>query len=423
LYGGAHLWNSTHTLSLKNRTDKFNLKQDFGLDKLEKTSEGLEFRWTKRSGGVTLNVAKPMIKIPLLASHPDIRENAVRVKIFLIKNFFKQKRLLDEIVLRSPEWKTFGYDLSGELNERVILLFKVSRTWNPQKELGIRDSRNLGVAIGKIEFEDSRLSIFEIINPYIYDGNDFNGDGLTEISVWRPTNGYWYIRNGDLKQWGTSGDIPCPGDFDGDGTTDLAIWRPSNGCWYVKDQFITPWGTNGDIPVPGDYDGDKKTDIAVWRPSSGQWFIQKSGGGISIIQWGAAGDIPVPGDYDGDKKTDIAVWRPPSGQWFIQKSGRDISVIQWGAAGDIPVPGDYDGDKKTDIAVWRPPSGQWFIQKSAGRMELIQWGKDGDIPTPGDYDGRGRTEIAVFRPANGLWFVKDQMVIPWGASGDVPLVR
>ena len=131
-------------------------------------------------------------------------------------------------------------------------------------------------------------------------------------------------------------------DFDGDQKSDITIWRPGDGFWYIissKDGSIIyqQWGGGAfnDVPVPGDYDGDGKTDIAVWRPGDGVWYIKSSkDGSIMYQQWGggAFNDVPVPGDYDGDGKTDIAVWRPGDGVWYI-KSSKDGSIIyqQWGA--------------------------------------------------------------------------------------------
>ena len=54
--------------------------------------------------------------------------------------------------------------------------------------------------------------------------------------------------------WGQRRDIPVPGDYNGDGTTDIAIFRPSEGIWYIKDQVTTMWGQiTGDIPLPLPY--------------------------------------------------------------------------------------------------------------------------------------------------------------------------
>ncbi len=103
---------------------------------------------------MSIKIEKPVIQIPLLASHPDIMKNPVKVKIFLIKDFFKQKKQLDEIVLTQSTWKIYEYHVPEEVNQEVILLLKVSRTWNPLKVLGTPDPRNLGVAIGKIDLRE-----------------------------------------------------------------------------------------------------------------------------------------------------------------------------------------------------------------------------------------------------------------------------
>ncbi|MDQ4132929.1 MAG: hypothetical protein M3179_06885 [Actinomycetota bacterium] len=238
---------------------------------------------------------------------------------------------------------------------------------------------------------------------------DFDGNGTTDVSVYRPSNNTWFVRNGTTVTFGAPGDIPVPGNYDGDSDVDIAVFRPSNGYWFVHGGSITQFGAAGDIPVPGNYDGDADTDIAVYRPSNGYWFIH----GGPIVQFGTSGDIPVPGNYDGDADTDIAIYRPSNGYWFV----RNGPTVQFGAPGDIPVPGDYNGNGTTDIAVFRPSNGYWFVNGGP----ITQYGASGDIPVPGDYDGNGTTDIAVFRPSNGYWYVHNGSIVQWGASGDVPL--
>lgn len=154
IYSAVHLWNSTHSLSLKNRTKLLGIKQDFGFYQSEKAKEGMNFRWTREYGGLTVQIKKPVMRIPILASHPDIQRRPVKVRVYLVKEFFKKKKLLKEILLTQSAWQTYEFYLPDEAGQEVILLFEVSRTWNPLKWLGTPDPRNLGVAIADIELKD-----------------------------------------------------------------------------------------------------------------------------------------------------------------------------------------------------------------------------------------------------------------------------
>ena len=270
-------------------------------------------------------------------------------------------------------------------------------------------------------------------------GTDFDGDGKTDLTVFRRANSSWLVRRSSdggtrTQQWGAPGDIPVPGDYDGDGKTDFAVWRRSEGTWYViqssNGSIVTrQWGAPGDVPVPGDYDGDGRTDFAVWRRTTGTWYvIQSSSGAMTSQQWGTPGDIPVPTDYDGDGRTDLAVWRESEGSWYvIQSSNRLRYKKQWGLPGDLPFAGDFDGDRKADFVVWRESEGAWYVlQSSNGASVTRGWGIPGDIPVPGDFDGDGKSDFAVWRESEGVWYIilsssGATTTLTFGASGDSPV--
>jgi O-antigen ligase len=151
LGGISLIWSSTHSLSLQERTRKYDLRQEFGLGPAEKTQDGMDFRWSGRSAGLTLQIENPTIVIPLLASHPDIRERPVRVRIYITTDLGTKPKLVKELWLAENRWERVPIDVLAYVGRQVLLIFETNRTWNPHKAGVSPDSRNLGLAIGKID--------------------------------------------------------------------------------------------------------------------------------------------------------------------------------------------------------------------------------------------------------------------------------
>ncbi len=282
---------------------------------------------------------------------------------------------------------------------------------------------------------DVTLTALRFVNPDS-DG-DFDGDGKTDIAIFRPSVGEWYfLRSGNGAvngaQFGSSTDKPIPGDYTGDGKTDLAFFRPSSGEWFIlrsedSSFYAFPFGVSTDIPTTGDFDGDGKADQAVFRPSNGVWYINRSTGGTTIQQFGTNGDRPVTADYDGDGKSDIAIFRPSVGEWYyLRSTDAQVRGAQFGRSTDKTVQGDYTGDGKADLAFFRPSTGSWFVLRSEDSSFFASpFGVSTDTPTIGDYDGDGKFDQAVFRPSNGVWYVNRStaglQIQQFGTGTDLPV--
>lgn len=281
--------------------------------------------------------------------------------------------------------------------------------------------------------------------------NDFNGDGRTDFSTFRPSNSTWYILpNGSTTftgaTFGATGDRLQPADYDGDGRTDLGVYR--DGTWfYVNSSNGTAvgiqFGAATDIPVIGDYVGDNKADLTVYRPSVGVWYTRDGGtGAVTAVQWGGdASDIPAPGDYDGDCKYDYAVRRTTNDPaatnttWFVRRSSGGATSFRWGTSAMQMALGDYNGDGRTDIGVVATQGGNyfWYVLSTADATTIIvngvNFGVAGDVVVPGDYTGDSSTDLAIWRPSSGIFSYRVATAgatvanTVFGASGDIPTAR
>jgi uncharacterized protein (DUF2141 family) len=280
------------------------------------------------------------------------------------------------------------------------------------------DSRDSGNGSGPYTLRMQDVGIAPAPAPPTRTSFDFDGDGRSDISVFRPSNGVWYLNRStqgfSAAPFGLSNDKLVPADYDGDGRTDVAVFR--DGTWYLQRSQAgligVSFGTAEDIPVPADFNGDGKAELIVFRPSTGLWFVYDLiNNQVNVVTFGQNGDKPVIGDYDGDSKADIAVFRPSNGTWYLQRSRDGMTALAFGQAGDKPVPADYDGDGKTDVAVFRPSNGVWYLLQSSAGLRGIAFGFGTDLPVPADYDGDGRTDVAVFRPSNGTWYIRRNQFI------------
>jgi hypothetical protein len=149
------------------------------------------------------------------------------------------------------------------------------------------------------------------------------------IGIFRPGERKWHLDlnwNGILNACKTdkcyalsvyqNGDVPVAGDWTGRGSTQIGLFRPSTGQWFLDRNANRAWngctkdscvsfGSAGDVPVSGDWNGTGITKIGVFRPSTGEWFLDLDGNGswdgpgldLYVPGYGQAGDVPVVGKW------------------------------------------------------------------------------------------------------------------------------
>jgi hypothetical protein len=133
---------------------------------------------------------------------------------------------------------------------------------------------------------------------------DWNGDGKDTVSIYRASEGRFYIMNqlgtsgGGLGAadfsflFGNPGDEPFVGDFDGNGKDSIGLYRESAGFVYFRNTLTTGvahssfyFGDPGDHVLAGDWNGDGKDSVGVHRPAYDHLYVNLS-------------NTPGPADWD-----------------------------------------------------------------------------------------------------------------------------
>ena len=340
----------------------------------------------------------------------------------------------------------------------------------------------------------------------------FISNGAAREALYRVSQGqgYWIVKREketEVIPWGLPGDIPVPGDYDGDGETDLVVYRPGLEQWFlnfssIPAQFLNDTGLGSDsfrmrYFFAGDVDGDGLDDrIIVSRKYDGSlaahvWFALGEQAIFGLDQVGLKeGGRALVGDLDSDGRVDF-LWQHSDGSisaltsrgaklyrlngasnegqltladcssggnpalislenQMIRMLALENQTFDAGTAFDEPLAktsvtlaeanmrvvsrflrtseSDLNGNRQSSIAVFRPDAsqklGRFYERESYLSGVFFPWLPEGyGFPTSGDFLDEGVSRLTLF--GNGVWYVqglsKTEKHLFWGIPGDHPV--
>jgi hypothetical protein len=201
-----------------------------------------------------------------------------------------------------------------------------------------------------------------------------------------PNTGRWTLRSdggGTVAfEYGNPGDVPFMGDWDCDGIDTPGLYRPTNGFVYLRNANSTGvadltffFGNPGDVPLAGDFDGDGCDTLSIYRPSEARFYIMnrlgRDGGQLGAADYsfgyGNVGDVPFVGDWTGDGVDTPGLRRPSNGFVYLRNSNSagvaDTSFF-YGDAHDLPFAGDWDGNGSDSIGLFRRANATIYLRNA-----------------------------------------------------------
>lgn len=199
------------------------------------------------------------------------------------------------------------------------------------------------------------------------------------VGVFDSITGEWTIGNnaGEVTTffYGIPEDIPLVGDWDCDGDDTVGMFRPGNGYVYLRNTNdfgpadITFWyGIGGDVPFVGDWDGDGCDTLAVYR--GGQVYLRNSldtGPADLTFFYGLPTDTPFGGDWDNDGFDSVGLYRESTGYVFLRNrlsAGLAEIDFYFGAPGDSVIAADWNGDGTDTVSIYRPGEARFYISNT-----------------------------------------------------------
>ncbi|MDQ6935760.1 MAG: VCBS repeat domain-containing M23 family metallopeptidase [Actinomycetota bacterium] len=209
------------------------------------------------------------------------------------------------------------------------------------------------------------------------------------------------------------GDRPLSGDWNGDGVTDVGVARPTpTGTEFreLTGQTTTAigFGRTNAVPFVGDWDGDRRTDVGVRSLGTRSYQLRSRNGTVALtaLSGSVASDTPFGGHWDQSSPSTLGYYRSSTHTFVYRRTNGDLHSVVFGGSGVMPVTGDWNGDGVTDFGTYDPWTATWSLRVPTGTgvsTQSVVFGSPGDLPVTGDWNGDHIVDLGVWHPSTATF--------------------